>query len=108
MDVAPAVAIGAKLVAPPTRTAGALEFEKKAFPGLLPVDLLLLNRNSPPNFIVCRPFVQLNASPYVQLGVSSLAVAVRFVPLAFPPRQFPGGRAPVNGLQRTSAPPISG
>src|SRR5207248_8112434 len=72
----------------------------------------LANRISPPTLVVCLPFVQLIVSPYVQRGVLSLAVAVMFWPIeppvnpAAPPKQFPGGRAPVIGLQTGKGPEI--
>src|SRR5216117_3853937 len=110
----PDVASAEPAVAPPTTTAEDFELVKKLRPGLLPVDLLLAYRTSPPNFIVCLPFVQLSESPYVQSGVESWAVAVMLLPTetpvnpAAPPKQFPGGLAPVIGLQTGKAPAISG
>ena len=49
--------------APPTSTTGALELVKKALPGLLPVEVLLLNRISPPILKLCVPLDQVSVSP---------------------------------------------
>jgi hypothetical protein len=55
---------------------------------------LLRNRASPPNLMVCLPFVQLSVSPYVQTGDLSIDVIV-----IAPPAQVFGGRPPEIGLQ---------
>ena len=109
MAVVPATASGAPGVAPATTTAGALKLVKNVpAPWLLLRVVLLAKRISPPNLYECVPFVQLNVSPYVQSGLLSVAVAVMLLPAAFPPKQFPGGRAPVIGLQTPIPPEISG
>src|SRR5205085_9402477 len=106
MAVVPVRASGAPGVAPATTTIGAFAFWKKPRPALLPIDVLLAIRSSPPYRKVCLPLVVLSVSPYVQSGVLSCAVAVMLLPFGPPPRQLPGVRAPASGLQTQTRPVI--